>query len=549
MGSGHILVYMFDILMQIYENAGYNPRDAAGLILKNNLYGLDIDDRAYQLSYFAVMMKARRHNRSIFKENITPHLYAIQESNGINEALLANSKHWEAVSSQTSGAKQGELALKSDLSYLLDLFENAKEYGSILKVENRNYTTLLAALDAFEKEYPADLFSEKDIPRIRQFIEIASILSDSYHTVVTNPPYMGNMPLKMTEYVIKKYNDSRYDMYSVFMEQCTRLTKNDGFVAMITQHTWMFISSFARLRAKLLHYHWVNFVHLGTRAFEAIGGDVVQTVSFVFKNSVAKNYKSNAVRLVEYDNAETKEQVFINGKDIFIFEADNFEILPGKPYVYWLSDKFYNPFNVTKTIEWYVEKKAGVVTGNDPYFVRLWFEPSFTDVSLVGCKGYAKYHIMQKGGGFRRYYGNNEYLIKLTDLYVPAKTNVSVRRGDTDYYFKKAIGWSQVGNSQKSFRLVSDSVCGTATPTIYLKNERYFEYILAFLNSKIAFEYLTAYNPTINLLTTDICNIPLLINEEMIEKIKMLVVENLTCTRADWDSFETSWDFKRHPLV
>ena len=498
MGSGHILVYAFDVLMQIYESEGYNPRDAAELILEKNLYGLDIDRRAYQLAYFSLMMKARQYNRRIFNEGAAPQVYY---PNGNAEL---------------------------------------EEFGSLLKVDKPTPKPEFSELiSLFEPGYEEKM----------HVWNYRRLLSDKYDVVVTNPPYMGNMPVKMTEYVIKEYPDSRYDMYSVFIERCTELANKNGFVAMITQHTWMFISSFDRLRTKLLHYNWVNLTHLGTRAFEAIGGEVVQTVSFVFKKNVTEKYMSKGVRLVDYDNAEAKEQAFINGNDVFVFEADNFEKLPGTPYVYWLSDQFYTPFDTARTIEWYVDKKAGVVTGNDPYFVRLWFEPCFTDVSLIGRKDYVKYHVMQKGGGFRRYYGNNEYVIRLADLYVPAKTNVSVRRGDAYYYFKKAIGWSQVGNSQKSFRLVSDSVCGTATPTVYLKSERYYEYILAFLNSKIAFEYLTAYNPTINLLTTDICNIPLLVADEVIEKVKMLTVENITSARTDWDAFETSWDFKDHPLI
>lgn len=499
MGSGHILVYAFDVLMQIYTFEGYSERDAAKLILEKNIYGLEIDRRAYQLAYFALMMKARQYSRRILTEGVRPQVYEpTGYADGIEYGSLVHVDKLEPMPEQPKGQ--------------LTLFDDSYD----VKLNAWNFKRLL---------------------------------EQKYDVVVTNPPYMGNMPVKMTEYVISEYPDSRYDMYSVFMERCTELANKIGFVAMITQHTWMFLSSFDRLRAKLLHYHWVNLTHLGTRAFEAIGGEVVQTVSFVFKKKPAENYKSKGVRLVDYDNAEAKEQAFVKGNNVSVFNSDNFKKLPGTPYVYWLSDKYYTPFDTAKTVESYVEKKAGVVTGNDPYFVRFWYEPCFTDVSLVRRERYSKYHIMQKGGGFRRYYGNNEYVIRLSDLYIPAKTNVSVRRGDADYYFKKAIGWSLVGNAQKSFRLVSDSVCGTATPTIYLKSDKYYEYILAFLNSKIAFEYLTAYNPTINLLITDICNIPLFVADEEIEKVRRLTVENIAIARADWDAFETSWDFKRHPLI
>ena len=504
MGSGHILVYAFDVLYQIYESEGYAERDIPNLILEKNLHGLDIDDRACQLAYFALMMKARSKNRRFFRP-------------------------------------RGDEAVPQPMVYSAKGDSELEEFGSLIKVEELGDMPN-NMLDFTDENYM------DDVARLNGW-HFRRLLSQKYDVVVTNPPYMGNMSAKMTELVIVEYPDSRYDLYSIFIEKCNDLADKNGFVAMITQHTWMFISSFNRLRAKLIHYQWINLVHLGTRAFEEIGGEVVQTVSFVFRNNSLNSYVSRGVRLVDYNTAELKENALIKGDNIFDFVTIHFEKLPNKPYVYWLSQKYYKPFDSVNIIDFYVEKKAGVVTGNDPYFVRMWYEPLFSDVSLSESTEYAKYHVMQKGGGFRRYYGNNEYIIRLSDLYIPTKTNVSVRRGDADYYFKKAIGWSQVGNAQKSFRQISDSVCGTATPTIYLKDDTLFEYVLGFLNSKIAFEYLTAYNPTINLLTTDICNIPLFVSRSDVEEVKSLILQNIAITRADWDSFETSWDFQRHPLL
>ncbi|OGO91751.1 MAG: hypothetical protein A2Y17_13405 [Clostridiales bacterium GWF2_38_85] len=501
MGSGHILVYAFDMLYQIYKNQGYAERDIPNLILEKNIFGLDIDERACQLAYFALMMKARGYNRRFFRQDNVPQPQ-------VYSPIADN-----------------------------DLLE----YGSLIKID-----TLEPKPAQSSEQLSLD---DMQIAAKLNDWHFKQLIMQRYDVVVTNPPYMGNMPAEMTEYVINKYPDSRYDMYSVFIEKCIELTKKSGFVAMITQHTWMFISSFERLRTKIVQYDWMNLAHLGTRAFEEIGGEVVQTAAFVIRKAKIESYRSIGVRLVGYDNAETKEAAFLKGNDIHIFTADNFGKLPGIPFVYWLSDNYYTPFDCAKTIDWYVEKKAGIVTGNDPYFVRLWFEPKYSDISFIGLSDYSKYHIMQKGGGFRRYYGNNEYTIRLSDLYIPSKTNVSVRRGDADYYFKKAIGWSQVGNAQKSFRAISNSICGTATPTIYLKNEKLFGYILAFLNTKVAFQYLAAYNPTINLLTTDICNIPLFVIEEKIEDISDLTASCIAISRTDWDSFETSWDFKTHPLI
>ena len=534
MGSGHILVYAFDVLMKMYENDGYSQRDAAQCILEHNLFGLDIDERAAQLAYFAVMMKARQYDRRIFTRGIQPHVYAIAESNGID----AYTRDYFA---------NNDPKLRAALDSIMNDLHDAKEYGSILTVAPVDFAALYARVEEVQNDI--NLHRESALNTILPLIRVAEVLAQQYDVVVTNPPYMGNLPTKMTEYVITYYPDSRYDLYSVFIEKCTEFTSQSGYVAMITQHTWMFISSFDSLRRKMLQCNWCNLVHLGTKAFESIGGEVVQTVAFVFRKRMVRDYSSIGSRLVDYNTAETKEIAYLNHKNEYAFRTSNFELLPGTPYVYWLSDKYYLPFDSAHTIENYVERKAGVVTGNDPYFVRLWHEPLFQDISLSPRKDYAKYHIMQKGGGFRRYYGNNEYVLRLADLYKPEKTNVSVRRGDADYYFKKAIGWSQVGNSGKSFRLVQNSVCGTATPTIYLKDDKLYEYILAFLNTKVAFEYLTAYNPTINLLTTDICNIPLLICEKELDAIKDIVKANITCAKTDWDSYETSWDFKRHPLI
>lgn len=543
-GSGHILTYMFDVLMQIYEEYGYTSREAVASIVENNIYGLDIDERAVQLANFAVMMKARQYDRRFFTRkneagNLDipqPNVYAICESNHISKECL-------------DYFANGDDKLSRQIHTLVNEMYNAKEYGSILNVSALDFNGFKERFDAIENEAVMNLYTIEATNELLPLVKVVQLMARKYNVVVTNPPYMGKMPEKMTDYIIKNFPDSRYDLYSVFIEKCTQFAKKQGMIAMITQHTWMFISSYERLRNKMLQYNWLNLNHLGTRAFEAIGGEVVQTVSFVLRKDAVNDYNSTGIRLVDYDSADAKESAFKKHEDLSAFRVNNFQKLPGVPYVYWLPNEFYVPFEHANNIEKYVEKKAGVVTGNDTYFVRFWYEPDFSDISLEGKTNYAKYHIMQKGGGFRRYYGNNEYVIRLSDLYVPEKTNVSVRRGDSDFYFRKAIGWSQVGNAGKTFRMISNSVCGTATPTVYLKNEKLYEYILAFLNTKVAFEYLAAYNPTINLLTTDICNIPLIVEESQIECVKKLTNDNISYAFADWNSYETSWDFKHNPLI
>ena len=535
-GSGHILAYMFDVLMKIYESYGYTTREAVASIVENNLYGLDIDDRAAQLAYFAVMMKARQYDRRFFSRGIQPHVYAIVESNHVDEFAV-------------DYFCNGDAKLTAAMDTIISELHDAKEYGSILNVTPQDWSALYDRFAEITEDI--NMSREAAMRELLPLVQVAEALVQKYDVVVTNPPYMGNMPIKMTAYIQKKYENEKYDLYAVFIRRSLTFAKNNGMMALITQHTWMFISSFEKMRQSLMNKSYICLLHLGTRAFEEIGGEVVQTASFVLRNTFIEQGKVIADRLVDFSDAEDKRLKFLAGENRYITHQNNFGLLPGKLIVYWLPEKFFDALKRKRFVNDIVERKAGVVTGNDNYFLRLWFEPAVSDISWMQCQSheYAKYHIMSKGGSARRFYGNYEYVIKLRDLWNPSKTNASVRRGDADYYFKKAIGWSQVGNAQKTFRSVENSVCGTATPTIYLKDTKLYNYVLAFLNTKIAYEYLVAYNPTINLLTTDICNLPLIIREELICKLDAMVNECIEFEKVDWDSFETSWDFQRHPLL
>ena len=514
--------------------------------MENNLWGLDIDERAAQLAYFAVMMKARQYDRRFFTRKVQPHVYAIEESNGITSAPMHD------MGLNLSQEEYGE-AVKQAMR-LVEEMHDAKEYGSIIHVTPCDWNLLrrFAIPREEEGQLHLDIHGEMEASvRLQVLINIGETLAQKYDVVVTNPPYMGNMPVKMTSLVQKLYPDSKYDLYAVFVEKNSTMLKKHGLLSMITQHSWMFISSFERFRNHLMQKDYVQILHLGTRAFEEIGGEVVQTVSFVLRNSKTLGNSVVACRLVDYGDADSKERAFLGKQDLSYIRQSNFGLMPGGQVVYWLNNGYFDALQKNCYIDQFVERKAGVVTGNDNYFLRLWFEPSINDVSFVGRPAgeYKKYHVMSKGGSARRFYGNYEYLIKLNDLYDSNKTNVSVRRGDQDYYFRKAIGWSQVGNAQKTFRVVENAVCGTATPTIYFRDNRYFNYVLGFLNTKVAFEYLAAYNPTINLLTTDICNLPLLIDEECLTKVDRIVEQCIKICEDEWDSYETSWNFREHPFI
>jgi hypothetical protein len=347
-GSGHILVYAFDVLMQIYESYGYSQRDAAKSIVENNLYGLDIDNRAYQLAYFAVMMKARQYNRRILTGETNCHFYAIQESNDINRNQL---KYFGAGLSEME-----KNTARLQLQGLLDTFIDAKEYGSILSVENYNWELLRKFIKVIDEDGQMSLDTvgiENTRNQLDLLIEIGEAMAQKYDVVATNPPYMGSrgMSGKLTEYVKKNFFDSKSDLFAVFIEKCTQMTKLNGYQAMITQHAFMFLSSFENLRKKILLSDYINMAHLGARAFEEIGGEVVQTTSFVMRNSHINNYKGSYLRLIDPITQSGKEEMFLSGQNRYTTIQCNFSQIPGSPIAYWASDKFISAYERGISIE------------------------------------------------------------------------------------------------------------------------------------------------------------------------------------------------------
>ena len=342
-GSGHILVYLFDVLMQIYESYGYATREAVASIVQNNLYGLDIDDRAAQLAYFAVMMKARQYDRRFFSRGIQPHVYAIQNSTPMP------AESWGYL------GEEGEIARR-----LWDAFADAKEYGSLVQPE-----VTLEELDQLQArlvqmdEMSGDgslftmTFTQTALDVLCPLVELAQVLVQKYDVVVTNPPYMGSsgMGAKLADFVKKNYPDSKSDLFAVFIEACGKMTRKDGFQAMITQHAWMFLSSFEKLRTKLLQKDTINMAHLGARAFDEIGGEVVQTTSFMMRNSHIAEYKGTYCRLIEPTTQQGKEDMFLAAENRYIAQQSNFSKIPGSPVAYWVSESFFRAFDNQKIEE------------------------------------------------------------------------------------------------------------------------------------------------------------------------------------------------------
>lgn len=545
MGSGHILVYAFDVLMQIYENVGYSRRDAAKSILEHNIYGLDIDDRAYQLAYFAVMMKARQYNRRILNGKNTCHVYAIQESNSIKR------KHLKYFGAGMADIEKN--VAKMQLEGLLDTLTDAKEYGSILNIESYNWDLLrvfVAAVDTAGQISMDSVGLEDTAEQLNRLIDISETMAREYWVTCTNPPYAGtgNLSANVNNFVKKNYPDSKADLFAVFIERCRQMTANNGFQAMITQHSWMFLSSFEKLRQKMMLTETVNMAHLGARAFEEIGGEVVQTTAFVRCANHVEGYKGTYCRLIEPTSQQGKEKMFIVGENRYIANQDDFSKIPGSPVAYWVSDAVFSLFS-GKSIGQYYDVKAGMCTGENAVFILCWQEVDYTKTNICSPKNYL-YTAHNKGGEYRRWYGNREFVLKYNDNALKCmESNVGFRHDGKEYYFKEHIGWSKITSSKSSFRFFENGFTfDSAGLGLFPKKNQNIFLTLAFLNSKVAEELISLLNPTLNVTPMVVKKLPFT-ELDVSEEVIPVVNDNLRLCKDDWDSFETSWDFKRHPLL
>lgn len=554
MGSGHILVYAFDVLMQIYESAGYSQRDAAKSILENNIYGLDIDDRAYQLAYFAVMMKARQYNRRILNGENSCHVYAIQESNSVNRAHL---KYF--------GAGMDDIeknAAKMQLEGLLDTLTDAKEYGSILNVESYNWDLLrrfVAAEDTAGQISMDSVGVEDTAEQLNRLIDIGETMARKYWVTCTNPPYAGtsNLSANVNNFVKKNYPDSKADLFAVFIERCRQMTVNNGFQAMITQHSWMFLSSFEKLREKMMLTETVNMAHLGARAFEEIGGEVVQTTAFVRCANHVEGYKGTYCRLIEPTSQQGKEDMFLAEENRYTVNQDDFAKIPGAPVAYWVSQSVINAFKQAKPLGEQYDSRSGLQTNDNTRFLRMWQEVNINRTSISKVSDGSKWYPHLKGGPYRRWYGNYDYVVNwenngeeilqlATKLYgTPTRTAKSIEK-----YFLPGFTWSDVSTGLFSIRKTfSGCIFDTTAPTISTKNNNGTpsNELLGFLNTKVAQKMLSLLAPTIHYNCGSIALMPVYyINNST---VKNMVDECVSMSKEDWDSFETSWDFKVHPLV
>lgn len=543
MGSGHILAYLFDVLMQIYQTSGYGKQEAVRLIIERNLYGLDIDDRAAQLAYFTVMMKARQYDRRFLaRKNVDgepdvpqPHVLPICESNGIDRSALADFINSDAK-------------LKKAMDSILTEMRDAKEYGSILNITPVDFEALYARFDEVHDEFT--LSRDTILTTILPLVQVAQMLARKYDVVVTNPPYMSasNMEAKLADRVKKDYPDSKSDLFAVFIERCGRMADQNRYQAMITQHAWMFLSSYEKLRSKLLHTDTVNMAHLGPRAFEEIGGEVVQTTSFVMRRSNVKEYKGTYCRLIEPTTQQGKEELFLSGDCRYSVSKNKFTIIPGIPTAYWISKNLSKAFSM-KLLGNYAQTKQGFATGDNERFLRFWHEVSVLKSSLPTLSNHdAKWIPCNKGGTYRKWYGNNCYLANWENDGKEMKSFKKAVIRNPQFYYKEGITWSSLAN-QLSLRYSPDGyVFESKGSMCFVNDSSKLNYILGVLNSVVTSQALSVLSPTLDFHEGPMLRVPV-IQTGNTSNVDSIVDMCIRISRNDWDSFETSWDFQCHPLI
>lgn len=556
MGSGHILVYAFDVFMQIYENAGWSQRDAAQSIIQNNIYGLDIDDRAAQLSYFAVLMKARQYDRRILTRGIEPNVYAVQESNGINRGQL---KYFGTGLTDT----EKNVAV-SQMEGLLNTLNDAKEYGSLLNVEDYDWELLEKFVENTdtESQISFDTYGlDETAEQLKRLIRIGKVMAQKYEIVATNPPYAGtsNLSAKMNNFVKKNYPDSKADLFAVFIERCGEILKKNGYQAMITQHSWMFLTSYEKLRMKLQQKTIINMAHLGARAFEEIAGEVVQTASFVLSKRKINNYIASCSRLVEASSQSKKEELYLQKKEIYYSRQENYEKIQGAPIAYWVSENIINAFDADKLLKDVVTASVGIQTGDNEKFIHLWWEIkkeniNYGAMSIEDSYQDKKWFPYNKGGEYRKWYGNDATVIDWKNDGEDIIRNSQITGHHYQQYaeelkFKPLVTWSRISTGAPAFRIKKYGYLSDMAGFSMFSSIIDLKFIVAFCNSVVAKKFLEFLAPTLNYMIGPVTSMPIKSFDKNKEGILNEVNSAIKISKEDWDSFETSWDFKRHPLI
>lgn len=536
MGSGHILVYAFDVLMQIYSAQGYSERDAAKLIVEKNLWGLDIDRRAYQLAYFAVMMKARQYNRRILTSGIKPNLFVIDDNRALTPEII------EYIA-------DGDSKIAADLRSISNDLTNAREYGSIINVQPVDFSGLIERIGVIAQSDELNLIAmenkriacEKILPLVNQ----AQALSQKYDVVCTNPPYMGGSGMNsvLSEYVKRCYSEAKSDLFAALIIKCLEFTKQNGYSSLVTMQSWMFLSSFEEMRTKLLTLNTLTtLMHMENMVMGIAFGTAVS----VFRKGAVKGYKGtyNQIKLADIENAKPKSFP-VAGNRFAQVSSDNFSKIPGMPVAYWVSEKFADVFKNEKLYKYSISPSQNV-TGNNDRFVR-----KFWELSNVKVGGRDEWIFYAKGGGFRKWWGNLLDIVNWTPtaryIYQHGDGHHASQIINKDYWYRKGITWGLITSSIPSFRVMPEGATFDKGGSTIIVEREVYNYALGLLNSKVFLVVAKALNPTLNFQVKDICSLPLVIS--CLDVINSTVDKCIDISQVDWDSFEPSWDFKTHPLL
>lgn len=572
MGSGHILVYMFDVLMDIYRSEGFSDREAVFYILENNIRGLDIDRRAYQLSYFALMMKARGYNRVFFRGRETldgervqviPRLYSIEESNSINREQL---KYF--------GGDMSEIE-KNDainqLNGLLDQLVDAKEYGSILKIDNYSWELLRRFAQIYKISGQMDFGMvgiDETQRKLEHLIDQAEVIANKYFAPVTNPPYMsarGSMSPKLTKYLTKEYPLSKNDMFTVFMDTCYQMCRDNGIYSLVNQQSWMFLAGFAKLRENLYkNVHFLNLLHIGAGAFEGIAGEVVQSVAFCVRNRKQSAYKASCLKLL---NGGWKRIVDgIEKEHVYNISIEDIQKIPNGIFCYWLGGKAIEKYYEGKRLDSYADPRVGMATGDNDLFVRLWYEVEYKKLGFNYRSGNEtkgtehKWYPYNKGGECRRWYGNRTHVVdwfndgqNITNFKKERLERGEIEKKNSEcwnreYYFLESISWSKVSSGRFAVRYYEPGFIFDVAGCSILGLDDNLLYVMGALNSELRNAYIESLSPTLNFETGAIKAFPLIEDKSTKDEVERLVKDCIRIEKEDWDSYEISWDFKRSPL-
>ncbi len=554
MGSGHILCVLFDVLVQIYEDYGYSAREAAVSIVENNIWGVDIDDRAAQLAYFAVMMKARQYDRRFFSRKIQPHIFSIIESNNIDSHII-----------EFSAGNYSEL--NNAINVLISELHDAKEYGSLLHFSKINFEEILLRISEIQNKTNQSIFSTQNFERLFSFVQIAQVLSQKYNIVVTNPPYMGSsgMGEKLSNYVKAKYPTGKLDLFACFIVKCCDMTKENGFCSMITPQAFMFLASYEKLRDSILSTSiYSSMAHMGYGTF----GNDFGTTSFVLCKHKTKGFISSFVQLgysrdIEVKRATLRAICQGDTQHLYKIEQKKFYDIPGHNTVYWISDRFLSILKNAPKLADVATIRVGMHTGNNEIFVREWFEVAISNIGL-NCSSNEesfyrseKWYPYNKGGGNRRWYG---YRTRIVNWQHGGEAIHLFHSLPKDYHgapvrakelqFKEGITWSDTGSTGLFAARYSPlgSMFDVKGSSAFTKNE-YLYYILGFLNVNISTYILNMFNPTITYQVGNISTLPFLFEKKYADEINKLVKENIRLAKMDYDCQELSWDFDINPII